>query len=140
LGDETSTTTSAATATTVLRDAERLFQEALKFSQCMRAHGVADFPDPSSTGAVPVPVNPSGQFTAAQKACRRYAPPGPSPAQQAQAAQQALALAVCMRAHGLPNFPDPTIGPHGAINRNYQAAGIDPYSAAFQSAIKHCNP
>jgi hypothetical protein len=141
LGDETSTTTSATvTATTVPRDAERIFQDALKFSQCMRAHGVTDFPDPSRTGAVPVPVNPNGRFNAAQKACQQYAPPGPSPAQQAQAALQALALAVCMRTHGLPNFPDPTIGPDGAINRNYGAAGVDPYSAAFQAAIKHCNP
>ncbi len=59
----------------------------LKFSQCMRAHGIKDFPDPSSDGQIMLgkpgqgaansdltPDNP--QFKAAQQACNKYMPGG----------------------------------------------------------------
>lgn len=45
---------------------------ALKFAQCMRAHGITQFPDPTN-GAVNVPPSidrNSPQFQAAQQACR----------------------------------------------------------------------
>jgi hypothetical protein len=57
--------------------------QALKYSRCMRAHGISDFPDPDNQGnfeiAVPKgssndldPHNP--QFQAADKACQHEAP------------------------------------------------------------------
>jgi hypothetical protein len=56
---------------------------ALKFSQCMRAHGLTDFPDPSSDGRLQVGASPgsnlapdSPAFQAAQKACQSLAPGG----------------------------------------------------------------
>ena len=63
-------------------------QAALRFSQCMRAHGIADFPDPqfpsSSSGGGGVRLElPQGidaqspQFQAAQSACQRYLPKPP---------------------------------------------------------------
>jgi hypothetical protein len=59
-------------------------QQALKFSQCMRSHGVPKFPDPnfSANGGtllkIGKDVNPdSPQFQAAQKACRKLVPGGP---------------------------------------------------------------
>lgn len=60
--------------------------QALKFSQCMRAHGLKDFPDPQSSGGgigIRITVkagqgtdlNPqSPQFQAAQKACKDLLP------------------------------------------------------------------
>lgn len=42
-----------------------------------------------------------------------------------------LAFARCMRANGVPNFPDPN-GQSGQLG---PASGIDPNSPAFQSAI-----
>jgi hypothetical protein len=59
-----------------------------KFSQCMRAHGVTDFPDPQSAGSgngggISIQVSGGGgsdldpnnpTFTAAQKACRALMP------------------------------------------------------------------
>jgi hypothetical protein len=148
LGHKTTTTADAeATATTLPPGAstQKHFQQALKFSQCMRSHGITNFPDPGSTGGIEISsssgINPNNaQFAAAQKACRKYMPPGPSHAQQEQMEQQALAFAACMRAHGLPNFPDPTFGPNGSINRNYGSSGTNPDSPAFQAAVKHCNP
>ncbi len=50
----------------------------------------------------------------------------------------AIRYASCMRTHGVPNFPDPTAGPGGAINIGGPGSGIDPSSPAFQSAQKTC--
>ncbi len=85
--------------------------DALKFSECMRAHGVSSFPDPSDTGGgiqIPVGNASSPAFQSAQKACSKDLP-GPGFRGQATGAQkkQMLAMSTCMRAHGLANFPDP---------------------------------
>jgi hypothetical protein len=45
---------------------------------------------------------------------------------------QALKYTVCLRSHGVPNFPDP--GPEGGIAPITPGSGIDPQSPAFQSA------
>jgi hypothetical protein len=47
----------------------------------------------------------------------------------------ALALASCMRAHGVPNFPDPVAGGGGV---NLDGTGIDPQAPAFKSAQETC--
>jgi hypothetical protein len=52
---------------------------AVAFSECMRAHGVSEFPDPNSSGAIPK-VNlqqlgvSSSQFQQVQTACRHLLP------------------------------------------------------------------
>jgi len=72
-------------------------EQALKFSECMRHHGVPNFPDPkfSSGGGVQMSlkgIDPgSPQFQAAQKACQSNSPlgralgGGPAPAAKAGA-------------------------------------------------------
>src|SRR5262249_55858549 len=83
---------------------------ALAYARCRRAHGVPDFPDPNSNGQFNVdPHSASSQETAADHACHHLLTTG----RQANAAQQQHMLgqlvkyAQCMRAHGVPNFPDP---------------------------------
>jgi len=54
--------------------------QALRFSPCMRAHGVRNFPDPGSDGRIPDPESfgvdqGSPEFRAANNACRAYRPP-----------------------------------------------------------------
>jgi hypothetical protein len=54
--------------------------QALQFSQCVRAHGVENFPDPDRTGRIPDPAGfgidqGSPQFQAANQACAKYRPP-----------------------------------------------------------------
>jgi hypothetical protein len=54
--------------------------QALRFSQCVRGHGVPNFPDPGSDGRIPDPATVGiGQgaptFEAANQACGRYRPP-----------------------------------------------------------------
>jgi hypothetical protein len=111
------------------------------YAACMTAHGVAARVMPGGAGVGfivrPGSAGPgSPQFTAAQRACKRLLPkgglPASTPGQHSAIIAQLLKLSVCMRAHGLPNFPDPS--PHGLnIGRN-----IDPRSPQFQAAQKAC--
>jgi hypothetical protein len=60
----------------------KALKQALEFSQCMRSHGVPNFPDPKASGGgleLAIPKNAgidpnSPQFKAAQKACRKLLP------------------------------------------------------------------
>ncbi|HEX3617578.1 MAG TPA: hypothetical protein VHU61_13615 [Solirubrobacteraceae bacterium] len=140
--------------------------QALKQAQCMRTHGVPDFPDPTNSGGFGIQasadggtaaitvdghtVNVSGPaFRRAMNDCAKYGPHGPaiSGAQLAQIKQGALKMATCMRSHGVPNFPDPkvTSGPGGngiAVRIGGPAGGgagkLDPGSPAFTNAQKVC--
>src|SRR5262249_42050781 len=120
-------------------------KEMAKFASCMRKHGVPNFPDPSSDGSVTITsgsrIDPnSPAFRNGQKACEKYMPRGgqaPSPAQQAKLQAQALKFSACMRAHGLPNFPDPQFSP-GRMSIRIQGKGIDPNSPIFKAAQKAC--
>ena len=87
----------------------------VEFAQCMRSHGIKNFPDPvnggfSFSGVGPHSVDPSSPtFQAAKAACIHLVP---GEAQRPTVTAQNLAagdkLATCMRSHGFPAFPDPT--------------------------------
>jgi hypothetical protein len=139
---------------------------ALRMAQCMRSHGVPDFPDPSSGGGFAIQAGANGNsasitvdghslnvsgpaFRRATDACAKYGPHGPavSGAQLAQIRQGAVKMAECMRTHGVPDFPDPkvTTGPGGqgiAVAIGAPGAGgarkLDPGSPAFANAQKIC--
>lgn len=54
--------------------------QGLHFAQCVRSHGVPDFPDPASGGRIPDPATlginqGSPKFEAANTACGKYRPP-----------------------------------------------------------------
>lgn len=118
------------------------------FSQCMRQHGVTNFPDPGSGGGLAVDANNLGldpnssQFRVAQAACSKDLPNGGkvSPSQQAAMEQQALKFSQCMRAHGIANFPDPQFhsGPGGGGLSLELPAGTDAQSPQFQAAQSAC--
>ena len=89
-------------------------QKALAYSRCMRSHGVVNFPDPNSSGAIPkvsleqLRVS-STVFETAKRACQHLLPnSGQSSQAWNQMALNALwQFARCVRAHGVPNWPDP---------------------------------
>jgi hypothetical protein len=120
--------------------------ELAQFASCMRSHGEPNFPDPNAQGVLSVSsssgIDPSTpQFQSAQRACSKYLPNGgqpPSPAQQAQMQRQALRFSACMRAHGVPKFPDPQFGSGKIAIRIGPGTGIDPQSPQFQAAQKAC--
>jgi hypothetical protein len=125
---------------------------ALKFSHCMRAHGVPNFPDPGPGGGLQITpqsgINPqSPGFQSAQKMCAKFAPGLAGPVHMtASERQAALRFAECMRANGQPNFPDPTeTAPSGAtrvlVLRGMVFAlgpGTDPKAPAFRQAATRC--
>jgi hypothetical protein len=126
-------------------------QRMVAYSQCMRSHGVPEFPEPteghllihsSDHNGHTTGINPgSAQFQAAQKVCGKLLPNGgaPSPAQQAKMQEGALKFSQCMRSHGVPSFPDPKFGV-GRVSLRIGGgpSGIDPNSPRFQAAQKAC--
>ena len=122
----------------------------LKFSRCMRSHGVPNFPDPttghgiqftSSSGLDPA----SPAFKSARSACKKVLPgggPGNAPPPSASDLHQALVWAQCIRKHGVPNFPDPSASVHeGLFFRGVGfavGAGFNPQSPAFRHAQAAC--
>jgi hypothetical protein len=118
---------------------------AVAYSACMRSNGVPSFPDPGSNGQVPkgdaqrFGVS-SSQLQAAESACQRLYPTNGGSFQQLiqecettgdcpqAVVQQALNVmreyARCMRSHGVPNWPDPTIDSEGRPFFNVSAAGL----------------
>ena len=93
-------------------------EAALKFTQCMRAEGV-DMPDPGAGNQDALPAGnavPDGtplsaadkKAAAAMDKCRKFLPAGGEDMKPSQAdIAQARAVAKCMRANGVPDFPDP---------------------------------
>jgi hypothetical protein len=51
---------------------------------------------------------------------------------------KALAYAQCMRSHGVANWPDPVLTPHG--DYGFRTNGVNPQSPAFQPALQACKP
>jgi hypothetical protein len=123
------------------------YAQALKFSQCMRSHGVSNFPDPQHNGGLLLQAGPgtgidprSPAFESAQKTCQHLLPKGghPGPVSASQRAA-ALKFSQCMRSHGVPSFPDPTFSANGGVRLALKAGnGLDPRSPAFQAAQKAC--
>lgn len=121
---------------------------ALKFAQCMRSHGVSNFPDPTAQGEIA--VNPSEvqspAFQTAQQVCQKFLPKkGPHLKMTASEHQAAVRFAACMRTHGQPDFPDPlsagessgrTLVLNGMLFPI--GAGLDPRSPAFRQATGRC--
>jgi hypothetical protein len=112
------------------------------YAACMTAHGIEV--DASRTVGLiwttgpGVPGRGSPQYAAAQLACRSLVPKGglpvPTEAQSAAAITQLLHYAECIRAHGVPNYPDPT----SQGIRISPSSGIDPNSPIFIAAQKSC--
>ncbi len=123
----------------------------VEYARCMRAHGVSSFPEPGSLSAPDAIRNFKGQivqavgvlasspvFQAAQRACAEYygrPTPAPQPVSPREM-QKLLAVSRCMRAHGVPDFPDPDpttgdMNPPADISRN---------SPTVIAALRACQP
>jgi hypothetical protein len=103
------------------------------FAQCVRSHGVPDFPDPQNGRfLISGNVQSNPNFHSAVQACQHLL--GPNGATNSGSNNsQLLAFAHCMQTHGVPQFPDPTAG--GAIGL---PQGVDPNSPQFQKSWQEC--
>jgi hypothetical protein len=120
----------------------------VKFSVCMRAHGVANFPDPTigsnglptwTVSAQTIGANPqSPGFRAARKACGNVLPNVglQTAAEKATANAEARKYANCMRSNGVSNFPDPN--GQGLIQIANATGALDAGSPQFQKAETAC--
>jgi hypothetical protein len=109
----------------------------------VRTHGVPNFPDPNSSGEFDkttlhqLAVSNSHYQTATSE-CGYLLPNGGRGPTQAQLEQQRLDMeefARCMRSHGVPNWPGPTLDPDGHLVFDSQSI---PRSAQITSKISEC--
>jgi hypothetical protein len=129
----------------------------------MRSHGVPTFPDPATDAAVPkvdaqrLGVS-SSQLQAAQQACQSVYPNSggsfeteteecmttgncpPALVQQILTVERSFAQ--CMRSHGLPHWPDPSLDAQGrpvfVISVSGDLNGIDPHEPQISSKEDEC--
>jgi len=131
--------------------------QATRFAACMRSHGVPGWPDPSPgpNGGYGFQINGNtlgasqAQQPAARNACNHFLPNNGVGKPLTAAQQQAfLNWAACIRAHGVPNFPDPIFSgggmriripaPAGAGNVGGPAPGQAGPPPQLQAAQKAC--
>jgi hypothetical protein len=124
------------------------YPQELALAQCMRGHGLPNFPDPDPSGGFSsnvLSMVDSSQGQAAYGACRHLLTGAPSISQLQQDLQQqqqeeakALPLMVkfdqCMRTHGVPDFS--LTGQ--STPASAKGAGFSPNSPQFQSAVRTC--
>jgi hypothetical protein len=86
--------------------------KAVKFAECIRAHGVRDFPDPDAKNQFQYGVSVSpAVWKQATTACKDLQPPGTLSSKRTPKQQSAsLRFAQCIRDHGVKDFPDPVNG------------------------------
>ncbi len=119
-------------------------QSGMLFASCIRAHGVPNFPDSDASAAgqfhldVPGYLKSDPQFDSALRACQTDLPGG-GPTKHVNVREE-LNFAICMRAHGITDFPDPE--PHGGfeiIPGNTSSPEFDAAAQACQSTGIHWN-
>jgi hypothetical protein len=143
---------------------DKAFEGALKFSQCMREHGI-DMPDPQRVGKGGIKLSGGKGLNfndpktkSAQSACQKYMQIGGGetldPAKRAKLQEAALNYARCMRGHGV-NMPDPKLAGNGGLTFQVgpgrggpkssdgsgprSGVGANPDSPKFKAADKACN-
>jgi hypothetical protein len=86
--------------------------KAVKFAECIRAHGVSDFPDPNEKNQFGYGVSVSREvWIQATTACKDLQPPGTLSGKRTSRQQSAaLRFAQCIRDNGVKDFPDPVNG------------------------------
>jgi hypothetical protein len=118
-------------------------QAVLKFTICVRSHGVPNIPDPGSRGWKNALASQAPAVLAAESTCERLVPgvmpSSPNQTQTHTPSQIAamLAFARCIRSRAFPSFPDPTSS--GQLTHQMLAnAGINLHQPAVLQAGDAC--
>jgi hypothetical protein len=82
-----------------------------ELTACMRAHGIHSFPTATSNGQFNLNGvdQSSPRYQAAWNECGQLFRSQDQAQQTEEALAQGVRYAQCMRAHGIPSFPDPTV-------------------------------
>jgi hypothetical protein len=134
------------------------YAQELSLAQCIRSHGVPNFPDPNASGysltatgsiegagGASIALDGS-QVQAAYGDCRHLVPGGPSISQleqavqqgqqrQAQALPELLKWEQCVRSHGEPTF---SLGLGGQSPAPSKSSAFNPNTPQFQAALSAC--
>lgn len=115
----------------------------LRFTDCVRSHGVPNIPDPGTRGWKDALASQAPAVLTAERICTRLVP-GAMPSNQNQSQAQTpvqiadeLAFASCMRAHGFRSFPDPNSSGQ-LTHQMLAAAGVDVHQPAALQAADAC--
>jgi len=114
--------------------------KAVKFAQCIRAHGVPDFPDPNAKNDFEYGVSVSpAVWNKATTACKHLQPPGTLSSKRTPKQQSAsLRFARCIRDNGVKDFPDPVNG-EPLVNTYKIPSSNEPGGMAIlNAAMKKC--
>ncbi|HWH11149.1 MAG TPA: hypothetical protein VG165_08470 [Solirubrobacteraceae bacterium] len=123
-------------------------QKAVKFAECMRRNGVSEFPDPPASGNFTIDglVNGSSldpntpAFTQAISACKDLEPAGFAGSRRSsQQTQAALKFAQCIRANGVPDFPDPANGQPLVDTNRIPSAATSSGMSILNAAMRKCS-
>jgi hypothetical protein len=141
-----SSSSSSAGAPPTQAQIQQTEQAAVRFADCMRSHGVSNFPDPTTSPrdfkqALDPTTAHSPAFQPAVSACQRLLPRGgqnsQSPPPSHAQIEAEIAFAGCLRSHGFPSFPDPSTT--GELTHEMLAgAGIDIHQPAVVQAADGC--
>jgi hypothetical protein len=121
--------------------------KAAKFSECMRDHGVSEFPDPDTSGALTIDGVLNGSsldanspaWKTAIDACRDLQPPGfTGHERSAEEQENALAFAQCIRDNGVEDFPDPEPNAPLVDTRRIPSAAGSGGMSVLNAAMQKC--
>ncbi len=117
-----------------------------EWAACMRRHGAPNQADPTIDAnkdiqitMINVPAALEHEVHGSTGPCSNYLLAAETALRGGQAAPtdnpaQDVKFAECMRANGVPNWPDPSNG-----ETNFSGTGVDPNSPAVQNATKTCD-
>jgi hypothetical protein len=121
--------------------------KAMRFSACMRDHGVRQFPDPDAEGELTIDAIANGTsldtssaaFARALSACRHLEPPGFTGHERStQEQDKALRFAQCIRDNGVKDFPDPAKGEPLVDTRRIPSAARPGGMSVLNAAMSQC--
>lgn len=112
----------------------------VKFAECVREHGVSDFPDPNAKGEFEYGVSVSPDvWKKAVGACKALQPPGTLSSKRSPQQQSvALRFAQCIRANGVKDFPDPVNGEPLVDTYRIPSSATSRGMAILNAAMQKC--
>ena len=122
--------------------------KAVKFSECMRTHGVSALPDPDASGQLTIDAVANGSsvntnapaFKQALGSCKHLEPSGFTGVKRTPGRQQAaLKFAQCVREQGVKDFPDPTPNSPLVDTNRIPSAATASGIAILNAAMHRCS-
>jgi hypothetical protein len=124
------------------------YENAVKFSECMRDNGVSGFPDPDASGELTIDGVLNGSSldpnTPAWKqaigACKDLQPPGFTGDEEVTASEQEarLEFAQCIRDNGVEDFPDPAEDEPLVDTNRIPSAATEGGMSVLNAAMQKC--